>query len=222
LESTLRTGKETAKRYRLVLFDFDGTLADSFPWFKTHLNQAADRFRLQRVRPEEVESLRDYEAKDLLKRYKVPFWKLPFVAKYMRNQMSADIQSVELFPGVPAMLGRLRKDGLTVGIVSSNSEPNVRHVLGPELSREVSYYECGTSMNGKKSKILKVLRQSATDKTNALFIGDEGRDIDAAQKSGVHSGAVTWGYNHVGALEKHKPTFVFSSLDEIISKIENT
>lgn len=208
-------------KYRLILFDFDGTLADSFPWFRNHLNEAADRFNLQRVQPEEVEALRDYEAGDLLKRYKVPFWKLPFVAHYMRGRMSKDIKSIKLFPGVQDVLKRLMEDGATLAIVSSNRESNVRQVLGEELSGLVSYYECGAPMYGKSSKIEKLLRKSKTEKYRAVVIGDEGRDIDAAQKSGVDSGAVTWGYNHQGALEKHRPTYVFRSMDEILLKLGN-
>jgi phosphoglycolate phosphatase len=76
-------------------------------------------------------------------------------------------------------------------------------------------------MYGKSSKIEKLLRKSKTEKYRAVVIGDEGRDIDAAQKSGVDSGAVTWGYNHQGALEKHRPTYVFRSMDEILLKLGN-
>ncbi len=40
--------------YRLVVFDFDGTLADSFPWFARVINDVADRYRFARIAPDEV------------------------------------------------------------------------------------------------------------------------------------------------------------------------
>lgn len=207
-------------RYDLVLFDFDGTLSDSFPWFAAHLDQAADRFRLQRVPREDVETLRNCEATELLKRFKVPFWKFPLVAHYMRHLMAKDIKAVGLFPGAADLLTRLRKGGATLGVVSSNSESNVRHVFGHELSRLVSYYECGVSMQGKAVKIDKLVRRSKTVKGRTVFIGDECRDIDAAQRSGVDSGVVMWGYNHVCVLQKHSPTLVFDTMDDILQKLE--
>ena len=44
--------------YRLVIFDFDGTLADSFPWVLRAMDDVADRFKFRRVREGELEELR--------------------------------------------------------------------------------------------------------------------------------------------------------------------
>jgi phosphoglycolate phosphatase len=209
-------------KYRLVLFDFDGTLADSFSWVASHLNQAADRFRLQRVRLEEVEELRKCDVSELLKKFKVPFWKLPLVAHYIKGLMGENARSIQLFPGVPDVLKRLKEDGATLGVISSNNEANVRLILGSELASLVSYYECDVALHGKASRIEKVLFKCKIGKEKAIMIGDEGRDIEAAQKSGVDSGAVTWGYNHQGVLEKHHPTYVFHSMDEMVIKLGNS
>ena len=40
--------------YSLAIFDLDGTLVDSFPWFLTHLNGIADRFGFRRVGADEI------------------------------------------------------------------------------------------------------------------------------------------------------------------------
>jgi len=44
--------------YSLAIFDLDGTLVDSFPWFKRTINDVADRFGFRRVAPEELEGIR--------------------------------------------------------------------------------------------------------------------------------------------------------------------
>jgi phosphoglycolate phosphatase len=206
-------------KYRLVVFDFDGTLADSFPWFASHLNQAADKFRLKKVEASEVESLRDIDVGELLKRYQVPFWKLPFVARFMRKLMTENPEGVTLFPGIEAALVRLVQAGARLAIVSSNAEKNIRPVLGPRAEALIERYVCGASMFGKASDIEKVLRKLGVKKEEAVYIGDEVRDIDAAWKAGVDCGVVSWGYNHIGILERHQPTFVFKRVEEIVSKL---
>lgn len=61
--------------YRLAIFDMDGTLADSFPWFARNLNAVADKFRFRRIAPDEVETLRQLDARRILERLEVPGWK---------------------------------------------------------------------------------------------------------------------------------------------------
>ena len=63
--------------YQLAIFDFDGTLADSFPWFIGVLNGVADRYGFNRVRPDDVEQLRGYDARQIMRHLRVPSWKLP-------------------------------------------------------------------------------------------------------------------------------------------------
>ena len=72
-------------RFALAIFDFDGTLADSFPWFCSVLDQTSDHFGLRRVDPAQIESLRDRSSRDVLSYLDVPFWKLPQIATYMRG-----------------------------------------------------------------------------------------------------------------------------------------
>ena len=67
--------------YRLAIFDFDGTLADTFPWFMRVVNTVADRFRFKRIEEHEVEHLRGCSAREIVKHLEVPPWKLPFIAR---------------------------------------------------------------------------------------------------------------------------------------------
>lgn len=46
--------------YKLVIFDFDGTLADSFPFFVSTINHLADMHSFKKIYLDEVESFRKY------------------------------------------------------------------------------------------------------------------------------------------------------------------
>ena len=63
--------------YKLVIFDFDGTLADSARWVARELNPLGARFGFRQVSEAEIESLRGCDARQILARLGVPSWKLP-------------------------------------------------------------------------------------------------------------------------------------------------
>ncbi|GMA78592.1 hypothetical protein GCM10025880_50090 [Methylorubrum aminovorans] len=119
----------TAADYRLVAFDFDGTLADTFPWFCTNLNDVAARYRFRRVEAGETERLRGLGARAILKDLGIPVWKVPLIARHMRALATREAGQVRLFPGVPEMLAELDAAGIALAVVSSNSEANVRRAL---------------------------------------------------------------------------------------------
>ena len=95
----------------------------------------------------------------------------------------------------------------------------MRRILGPENEALIQYYECGVQLFGKQAKLKKVLKQSGTLPGEAICIGDEIRDIQAARKAKIPFGAVAWGFTKVEALLAYAPNEVFSSVGEIAEKI---
>jgi phosphoglycolate phosphatase len=202
-------------RYRIAIFDFDGTLADSFPWFLEIVNDVADRFGFRRIEEHEVDTLRGYDVRGMIRHLRTPAWKLPLIARHMRARMAADIDRITLFPGVGGLLRALHGHGVAIAIVTSNSEANVRRVLGAQNAALVRHYGCGASLLGKRSKLRRVLRASGIQAADAVKIGDEIRDLHAARAAGMAFYAVGWGYTHAAALAEHRPDAVFTSMDEL-------
>lgn len=200
-------------RYRLVIFDFDGTLADSFPWFSRVLNDFADRHGFRRVAADEVDDLRGLPAREILHRLEIPLWQIPRIAADMRS-IVRDADDIALFPGAADTLRRLADDGVRIAIVTSNAEDNVRRVLGPSQDL-VADFACGASLFGKARKFRRVLRRAGLAGDDALAIGDEHRDVEAARAAGVRCGVVSWGYARLDALAALQPDHVFRRFDEI-------
>jgi phosphoglycolate phosphatase len=203
-------------RYKLAIFDFDGTLADSFSWFLGVANRLADEHRFRRIEEHEIETLRGQAARQVMAHLGLPAWKLPAVARQMRQQMAADIGRIPLFSGVDRLLRELSGRGVRLAIVTSNSISNVRQVLGPGNAALIHHYACGVSLFGKQAKLRAVLRSSGFPAAQAIFIGDELRDREAAHAAGIAFGAVTWGYTNPEALRAHAPEEVFASPEEIL------
>jgi phosphoglycolate phosphatase len=206
-------------KYRLVIFDFDGTLADTLPWFTGVMNQVADRYRFRRIEAGEHELLRGYEPSQIIQHLGVPVWRMPFIARYMRSLMNAQISQIRLFEEVDRLLNGLAGAGATLAIVSSNSEANVRAVLGPTHAALMARYECGVSMFGKASRLKRVLAKTRIPAEEAIYVGDEIRDLLAARSAHVASGAVSWGYNTRDALKAHSPTELFDRVDDILAAV---
>lgn len=206
-------------RYRLAIFDFDGTLADSFGWFVGIINQVADRYRFNRIEPHEVDLLRNHDARHNMRHLGVAPWKMPLVARDMRRRMTREIGGITRFPGVDEMLEQLAERGVAIAVVTSNSAENVRRVLGPANWARIRHVECGASLFGKRPKLRKVLRAAGVRPADALCIGDEIRDLHAARAEGIPFGAVTWGYTHAAALRALAPDEVFETMEEIVERV---
>jgi phosphoglycolate phosphatase len=198
----------------LVIFDLDGTLVDSFPWFLRTVNDVADRFGFRRVRDDEVEALRHAGTREILSRLEVPLWKLPVIARHMRRLKSEQASGIALFDGADAMLHKLAGAGLRLALVSSDSEANARIKLGTAAAL-FSDFDCSASIFGKSAKFRRVLRRAAAAPGRTIAIGDEIRDIEAARAAGIACGAVTWGYAAPRALRELGPDLVFERMDDI-------
>lgn len=192
--------------FRLVVFDFDGTLADTVDWFLQAWNRAAGRFDLRSVTAAELDGLRGSGHREILNFLRVPLWKLPAIALYMRRLAQEDVAQIRLFAGTPGLLRELGRSGVRLGLVSSNSEELVRQVMG-DLSGLIEAYECGASMFGKPRRLRRVLRRLGVGSREAVYVGDETRDVEAARAVGMASAAVLWGYARAEAFPAQQPTF---------------
>ncbi|MBI1399524.1 HAD hydrolase-like protein [Hyphomonas sp.] len=204
----------TPRDFDLVIFDFDGTLADSAGWFRSILPDLARRFGFRCPDEDELEVLRHKPPRDVMRILKIPHWKLVLIAVHVRKR-AAKAEAFPLFGGVPDVLRAIAARGIKISVVSSNAEGNVRRALGPELSALVTTWSCGAGLFGKAKHFRDVLRATKVAPERALSIGDEIRDIEAARDIGLKAAAVTWGFGMKPALEVAEPDVMFESVNEL-------
>ena len=206
-------------KYRLAIFDSDGTLADTLPWMRSVFNELAEEHGFRRVEPHDYERFRDLHGAALLRELGLPLWKLPWVVSSMRRRMSEHTGTLSLFAGTSEVLQRLAARGFQLAVVSSNSRENVERVLGVNNAVLIAHFACGVSVLGKAARLLQVIRRSSVRRPEAIYIGDEIRDAEAAGKAGIAFGAVTWGHHRQEILCSQNPAEMFTTVQEIADKL---
>ncbi|HEX7882235.1 MAG TPA: HAD hydrolase-like protein [Afipia sp.] len=202
--------------YDLIVFDFDGTLADSADWLLQALPDLADRHGFRAPGPEEIETLRGCHAREVMAAMRIPAWRVPAIARDLRRRSEAEAARIPLFEGIPEALSALVSSQSRLAVVSSNSEATVRAVLG-HYAAAIGTYACGAALFGKARLIRRLVRRSGVTAHSAIYVGDELRDIAAARSAGIPAGAVSWGYATQEALIRARPDHLFQQPDSLSS-----
>ncbi|MBC7581763.1 HAD-IA family hydrolase [Aeromicrobium sp.] len=190
-----------------VIFDFDGTIADSFELAIQIFEQVV---RAGKPLPtEEIERLRGMSLIHVAIELRIRPWKVPFLLSRGRKMMRQRIDSVKVFEGMPELIRSLQVDGHKLYIVSSNSVQNIRPLLKKhELRTEFIRMYGGAGLLGKANMLRRVLKKQKLVPGDTYYVGDETRDIEAAKLAGIKIISVAWGYNNESILRDHKPDFL--------------
>ena len=209
---------------KTVIFDFDGTIADSIPKDAVILkifNQIADENNFKNITLKEIENLRSVGLYESIKLLKIPLYKLPFLAKRVRKVLKVDETVVEPIKNMPQVLNNLKRQGYTLGILTSNHADTVEKFLEKHNLEVFDFVHSQTNLFGKDKSLKNLLKKYKLNKNETIYIGDEIRDIQATKKVGVSMIAVTWGYNNKMGLEKFNPQFLAETpikLEAILNK----
>lgn len=198
------------------LFDFDGTLADSFSVMCNILIKEAEYLGCKPLHASEIDRLRNMHAREILKYLNVPLWRTPGFVKKLRKLGNREIDKTIIFPEWLAVLKTLKANKHTLGIISSNSQETIKPLLIQyKLHALFDFIICGKSLFSKSRCLNKVIKSLGLNRNDTYYMGDEVRDIEAAQKSKIHSIAVTWGFNSEARLKLAKPELLITQRSEL-------
>jgi phosphoglycolate phosphatase len=189
----------------LVIFDFDGTVADSFAASMAAYNRVAPNLRLRRVAETEVATLRRMSPGQVMHVLGVPMWKVPRLMIALRADLIEHFESVQPIPGIAEAVRELAGAGHHLAIVTSNSLTNVHGFLVRHGLDCFPTVVAGTSIFGKSTRLRRLLKAAHLDGGRAVYIGDTSPDIRAAREAGTAAVAVTWGYSDRGPLAAETP-----------------
>jgi HAD superfamily hydrolase (TIGR01549 family) len=193
---------------KTLIFDFDGTLADTLAY---SVNYAYEFNRTRKLLVEErinIEEFRKVGLDEFIKSMNIRkrdlFWFLFCIQRKLKKEMP----NIKTFNGIPQVLKELKERNIKIGVVTSNSKSNVSMFL---KGNNLEYFDfISTTFNYfRKDKVLdKVIKKFKLNKEDVIYIGDEVRDIEAARSAGIKIASVTWGYNIESILTTHNPDFI--------------
>jgi phosphoglycolate phosphatase len=187
---------------RAVLFDFDGTLADTAP----DLAAAANRLLAEQGRePLPLERLRPFASAGARGLVHAAFGVKPGDAEYAALRESfldfyaeRVCHETRLFPGIAELIRELRAREIRWGIVTNKSTRFTEQIV-LALKLEPDCVACGDTTPHLKPHPASLLHAAAQLKlapTECCYLGDDLRDMKAAIAAGMRPIAVDWGYHH--------------------------
>ncbi|MGK7937393.1 MAG: HAD-IA family hydrolase [Xenococcaceae cyanobacterium] len=205
---------------KIIVFDFDGTIADTYHALFKLANELADEFGYKPIAQSDLFRLKNLSSWEIIKQAQIPLFKIPFLFKRIQSELSKEISQIELFAGIETVLCQLKYRGYRLGIITSNTEQNVKAVLANyKLDSLFEFIYAETTIFGKHRVINEMIRKKKINRTDIIYIGDETRDIRSAQKSKISVVAVAWGFNSKQVLAKQQPEFLVEQPVQLLEAI---
>jgi phosphoglycolate phosphatase len=182
-----------------IIFDFDGTIADSFDYVSDFL---AGQAGLAPLNKEQKQRLRGLSVAGMVRKLGYHWWNAPELFFKGRWRMRHAIKHLHPFEGMPEVIAKLHAEGHELFILSTNSISNIHQFLHQhKLHTYFLEIYGGVGMFGKAPALRRLLREQNIDVADAFYIGDELGDVQAAHSIGLHVIAVTWGFARRRTLE---------------------
>lgn len=205
---------------KVILFDFDGTIADTYQAIANITNQLSTEFGYKALNQEELLLIKNLSSREIVKLSEISIFKLPFLVRRVRAELSKEIGELDPIEGIQSVLLELKNQGYTLGIVTSNNQENVDIFLEKnQLAHLFRYIYSGTAIFGKHRVLNQVMREHRINKSDVIYVGDETRDIRSARKSQIPVVAVSWGFNAAEILATYSPDYQVASSRELLTAI---
>ena len=207
---------------KVIIFDFDGTIADTYQAVVAIANGLSSEFGYKPLDAEAQQLLKNLSSKEIIKQSEISWFKLSFLVRRMQKELGKQVSNLQPISGMPELLTELKQQNCTLGIITSNAKENVVAFLKKQnIAHLFDFIYSGATLFGKHRIINKVVKKYQFSKRSVFYVGDETRDIRSAQKSQVSVIAVTWGFNSDTILNQYQPDFLVDDPAKILDAVFN-
>jgi phosphoglycolate phosphatase len=201
--------------YKVLLFDFDGTLCDSQDRSLRIINVLADEFKFKKISLEELQDFKNRPLKEVFAQLQIPLVRIPRIVFRAKNKFREEIDTLKPVEGISPIIRSLKQAGFRLGIVTSNAQSNVERFLEKHDLPGFEIIRGDSSLFGKAKVLKRLMKDLRLSHHETVYIGDETRDIEAAKSAKMKVVSVTWGYNSRELLIKNNPDYIVESPTEL-------
>lgn len=202
---------------KLLIFDFDGTLYDTFDLIYNNIKKTALKYGIDKIKTK----------KDFIAIYNKNFYysmkrlglrqkDLPVFKKETQRFREETAEKIKLFKGISSVLKQLHKQ-YKLAVISSSFKTAIKKSLVKSKILQLFDLIAGAEKEESKTKKIKSIIKTFKVKPNqTIYIGDTVGDVEEARKAKIKSIAVTWGYQPRKLLKKAKPDFIISKPEQLL------
>lgn len=199
---------------KAVIFDFDGTVADSLLGVLAVYERAHKR--PVPLTTTDVEGFRNKSLYTIARELKIPLYKLAWLILFGRKAFKEHLDKVQVYDGIGQLIKQLHEQGTHVYILSLNRPDSIHDFLrAHKLDDYVRAVYGKAFVLNKAPKLRVLLQQEGLQKQDACYIGDQTIDVDSARRAGLRSIAVSWGYARREKLLNHHPDYIADNAAEL-------
>lgn len=205
---------------KTIIFDFDGTLADSVSLALRMYNDFSGVYEVEPVEGiEEARRLLALGYAKAMRAKKITPLKLVTLVRLASKEMPKHMLEVVPYPGIVEMVTDLKSLGYRIGVLTSNQESIVRSFLSAHRFPEFDFVVSEKTLFRKDKALKKIIKKYKLSTEEIVFVGDEPRDMQAAAKLGVKSVGVSWGLAGVEGFGKNQPDILVNNASELVHAI---
>ncbi|HEY5653559.1 MAG TPA: HAD hydrolase-like protein [Pontiella sp.] len=200
-----------------ILFDFDGTLAETMMLIHNVFNRLSSVYGYRHLPEEEIESHRHMSVREFFKTSGISLWKVPFIAIHARHLMHAEMDQILPPEGLVQALTKIHESGhYVMDILTSNKCKNVNAFLAQHNIDWFDEVESTHAILSKKRRVEKYIAKRGLEPDSLYYVGDTTIDVESARHAGAKTVAVSWGLNTPEALAKVGPDYLIEHPSQLL------
>lgn len=209
----------TGPKFKLIIFDLDGTLINSYPAIISSINYTLQKLKLRRCSSAAIKRAVGWGDKALLVSFFAKKNLKAALRIYRKHHKISLRQKATFMPGAKRLLNYVHKKGYKLAVASNRpwkfSEIILRHL---EIKKLFDYVLCKDEIRFGKphpSILNKVMQKLKVAKQQTLYVGDMAIDVCTGRRAKVKTFAVATGSSTLAELKREKPDFVSSNLSQL-------
>lgn len=212
--------------YKLFMFDFDGTVANSLDTITYYVNMTLKQYNLKAFNQNKIRYFVGNGASLLIERclkardcYTEDFHK-EFLDKYLKNYNSDPMYLTEPYEGILETLAQLKLKGIKLAILSnkpdSSVQPAMSSLFGKKLFDTASGQKNGYPTKPDPTLGKEILKKYNVSPNECVYIGDTDVDMQTGKNLGAFTVGVTWGFRDIKELKNNGADLIINEPFELL------